>query len=112
MTPFAECANAWRREKPQKERQKADSEQYRCQKRRGTSSSRPQGVTSKKLAADLNVDRFFVDRIVREAAVMTYRRAIGPEFSPELEQRQKTACRKEMGQNIHFELHRRRGGPS
>ena len=36
-----------------------------------------EGVTSKKLAAHLNVDRFFVDRIVREAAVMTYRRAIG-----------------------------------
>ena len=51
-----------------------------------------EGVTSKKLAANLNVDRFFVDRIVREAAVMTYRRAIGPEFSLELEHRQKRAC--------------------
>ena len=37
------------------------------------------------MAANLNVDMFFVGRIVREAAVMTYRRAIGPEFSQELE---------------------------
>ena len=57
-----------------------------------------EGVTSKKLVANLNVDRFFVDRIVREAAVMTYRRAIRPEFSLEVEQRQKRACRKKMGQ--------------
>ena len=56
-----------------------------------------EGVTSKKLAANLNVDKFFVDRTVREAAVMTYRRAIGPEFSPELEQRQKRGMSK-MGQ--------------
>ena len=40
---------------------------------------------------------------------MTYRRATGPEFSQELEQRQKRACRKKMGQNIHFEPHCRRG---
>ena len=71
-----------------------------------------EGVTSKKLAANLNVNRFFVDRIAREAAVMTYRRAIGPEFSQELEQRQKRACRKKMGQNIHFKPYRHRGGPS
>ena len=51
-----------------------------------------EGVNSKKLAAHLNVDRFFVDTIV--TAVMTYGRAIGPELSPELEQRQKRAFRK------------------
>ena len=69
-------------------------------------------VTSKKLAANFNVDRLFVDRIVREAAVITYRRATDPEFSLELEQKQKRACGQKMGQNIHFEPHRRRGGPS
>ena len=71
-----------------------------------------EGVTSKKLAANLNIDRFFVDRIVREAAVMTYIRAVGHEFSLELEQRRKRACQKKMGQNIHFEPHRRRGRSS
>ena len=46
------------------------------------------------------------------SAVMTYRRAIGPDFSQELEQRQERACQKKIGQNILLEPHRRRGGPS
>ena len=71
-----------------------------------------EGVTSKKPAANLNVDRFFGDQIVRDASVMTYRRALCPEFSPELVQRQKRARRKETGKIIHFESHQRRGRPS
>ena len=56
------------------------------------------GVTSMELAAELNVDRSrSVGRIVREAAVMTTKRIRSPEFIPELEQRQKRACRKDKG---------------
>ena len=52
------------------------------------------GVTSMKLAEKMNadVDRSFVNRIVREAAVGTYTRIRRPELRPELEQRQKMDC--------------------
>ena len=42
----------------------------------------------------MDVDRSYVSRILREAGVKAYKRIRSPEFSPELKQRQKTACRK------------------
>ena len=95
-----------REKKNRKKKGRKRMVKWRCQKRRGTSSSRPsmtrKGVTSKKLEANFNVDRFCVDRIVREAAAMTYRRAIGPQFSLELEQRQKEGISKENGPKHPF----------
>ena len=60
----------------------------------------------------MNADRSYVGRIVREAAVTTYKRIRLPEFRPKLEQRQKRECGKDNGTNTHFEPHRHRDGPS
>ena len=64
-----------------------------------------------KLAAKINAGTFFVDRIVREAAVRTSKRIRNPDFRPEQEQRQKRKCGKDNGRNAHFEPHQRRDGP-
>ena len=50
-------------------------------------------VTSMKLAAKMNAERYFAERIVREAAVRTYKRIRRPGFRPELEQRQRRELR-------------------
>ena len=63
-----------------------------------------------KLAEKMNAARFFVGRILREAAVRTYTRIRRPEIRPELEQREKRDCGKDKGRNAHFEPHRRRDG--
>ena len=70
------------------------------------------GDTSMILAATMNSDRFFVGRMVRKAALRTYKRIRRPEFRPQLEQRKKRNCGKGNGGNIRFEPHRRREGPS
>ena len=70
-----------------------------------------EGVTSMKLAEQMNDDRSFVDRIVREAAVKTNTRIRRSEFRPELEHRQKMDCGKDNGRNAHFEPHLRRDRP-
>ena len=60
----------------------------------------------------MNAERYFARKLLKEAAVRTYKRIRRPQFKPELEQRRKRECGKDKGRNTHFEPHRRRDGPS
>ena len=54
-------------------------------------------VNSMKLAAKMNVDRSFVGRIVKKAGVTTCEEIRSREYCPDLDQRQKRACRNYFG---------------
>ena len=69
------------------------------------------GVSYMKLAVKMNAERPFVARIVREAAVRTYKRVGRPELRSEMEQRQKRECGKTRAKHP-FESHQHRDGPS